>query len=367
MDAWVVDKPGPVDTGPLARVEKDVPDPGPGQVRVCRCAPVASAAPTCTWPRAIFLRATRGSRRATRSSVWSTGSAPGSPPAGSWATASASRGSPTPAGCAASASAGRENLCIDPRFTGWDSTAATPTTPSWTRTTRTRCPTRSTTSTAAPLLCAGIIGYRALPRANLPEGGRLGIYGFGGSAHLTAQIALARGRPRPRHDPLGRGPRLALELGAASAGHADAPPPEPLDSAILFAPVGTLVPPALAALDRGGTLAVAGIYLSDVPPLTTQDHLFEERTLQSVTANTRRDGEAFLAEAARHRHPGLGHALPDGSGRRGAARPGPRPRQRRRRPRALTSGPIRPARAPGRTGDDTGFAGLRGADGAPAD
>ena len=93
--------------------------------------------------------------------------------------------------------------------------------------------------------------------------------------------------------------QLALELGAASAGGADAAPPEPLDSAILFAPVGTLVPPALAALDRGGTLAIAGIYLTDIPTLDYERDLFEERTLRSVTANTRRDGEEFLAEAAR--------------------------------------------------------------------
>ena len=152
---------------------------------------------------------------------------------------------------------------------------------------------------AAPLLCAGIIGYRALLRANLPEGGRLGIYGFGGSAHLTAQVALARGARVHVMTRSEEAQRLALELGAASAGGADAVPPEPLDSAILFAPVGTLVPPALAALDRGGTLAVAGIYLSDIPPLHYQEHLFEERALQSVTANTRRDGEEFLAEAAR--------------------------------------------------------------------
>ncbi len=95
--------------------------------------------------------------------------------------------------------------------------------------------------------------------------------------------------------------QLALELGAASVGGADAAPPEPLDSAILFAPVGTLVPPALAALDRGGTLAIAGIYLTDIPPLDYERDLFEERTLRSVTANTRRDGEEFLAEAARIR------------------------------------------------------------------
>ncbi len=152
---------------------------------------------------------------------------------------------------------------------------------------------------AAPLLCAGIIGYRALRRANLPEGGRLGIYGFGGSAHITAQVALARGARVHVMTRSEAAQELALALGAASAGGADARPPEPLDSAILFAPVGTLVPPALAALDRGGTLAIAGIHLSDVPPLDYEAHLFEERTLRSVTANTRRDGEAFLAEAAR--------------------------------------------------------------------
>jgi propanol-preferring alcohol dehydrogenase len=152
---------------------------------------------------------------------------------------------------------------------------------------------------AAPLLCAGIIGYRALQRCELPPGGRLGIYGFGGSAHLTAQIALARGARVHVMTRSEEAQRLALELGVASAGGAEDAPPEPLDSALLFAPVGGLVPPALAALDRGGTLAVAGIYLSDIPPLRYEDHLFQERTLRSVTANTRHDGEEFLAEAAR--------------------------------------------------------------------
>ena len=152
---------------------------------------------------------------------------------------------------------------------------------------------------AAPLLCAGIIGYRALRRADVPEGGRLGIYGFGGSAHLTAQVALARGMRVHVMTRSAEARALALELGMASANESDAAPPEPLDAAILFAPVGTLVPPALAALDRGGTLAVAGIHLSDVPSLDYQRHLFEERTLRSVTANTRRDGEDFLEEAAR--------------------------------------------------------------------
>jgi propanol-preferring alcohol dehydrogenase len=152
---------------------------------------------------------------------------------------------------------------------------------------------------AAPLLCSGIIGYRALLRANLPDAGRLGIYGFGGSAHIIAQVALARGARVHVMTRSLEAQQLALALGASSVGGADAEPPEPLDSAILFAPVGTLVPPALAALDRGGTLAIAGIYLSDIPVLNYAEHLFEERTLRSVTANTRADGEAFLAEAAR--------------------------------------------------------------------
>jgi propanol-preferring alcohol dehydrogenase len=159
-------------------------------------------------------------------------------------------------------------------------------------------PTVFTDDEAAPLLCAGIIGYRALRRSNLPAGGRLGIYGFGGSAHLTAQIAMAEGARVHVLTRSAEAQALARDLGAASVGEADAQPPEKLDSAILFAPVGDLVLPALAALDRGGTLAIAGIYLSDIPTMHYEDYLFEERTLQSVTANTRNDGEEFLRRAA---------------------------------------------------------------------
>lgn len=150
----------------------------------------------------------------------------------------------------------------------------------------------------APLLCAGIIGYRALARCELPPGGRLGIYGFGASAHLTAQAAIAQGAVvhAVSRSPASR--ELALELGAASAG--EDRPPEPLDAAILFAPVGELVPPALEALDRGGTLAVAGIHLTDIPVLNYERHLFQERTLRSVTANTRADGRAYLELALAH-------------------------------------------------------------------
>jgi propanol-preferring alcohol dehydrogenase len=195
--------------------------------------------------------------------------------------------------------AGRENLCPNAVFTGWmvnggyAELAAVPEDFAY------AIPEGVEPMHAAPLLCAGIIGYRALRRTELPHGGRLGIYGFGGSAHLTTQVALAEGA---RVHVLTRGEAaraLALELGAASAGGAYDRPPEPLDAAILFAPVGDLVPVALAALDRGGTLAIAGIHQTEIPPLDYDEHLFQERTLRSVTANTRRDGHEFLAAAAR--------------------------------------------------------------------
>src|SRR5205807_4076129 len=194
---------------------------------------------------------------------------------------------------------GDENLCLDPRFTGWDADGGYAEYALVDEAYAYRLPDVFDDEHAAPLLCAGIIGYRALRRAKLPEGGRLGIYGFGASAHLAAQVAMFEGATV---HVLTRAPdaqRLALELGAASAGGAADAPPEPLDAAILFAPVGTLVPVALQALDRGGTLSVAGIYLTDIPSLNYERDLFNERALTSVTANTRADGEAFLEIAAR--------------------------------------------------------------------
>jgi propanol-preferring alcohol dehydrogenase len=194
---------------------------------------------------------------------------------------------------------GRENLCAQSRYTGWDADggyAEYATVPAdyaypW--------PTGLDPAANAPLLCAGIIGYRALRRADLPIGGRLGIYGFGGSAHLTAQVALAEGATVHVMTRSAAARALAVELGCASAQGADDAPPEPLDAAILFAPVGELVPVALEALRPGGTLAVAGIHLTDVPPLDYQRHLFHEKQLRSVEANTRADGRELLALAAR--------------------------------------------------------------------
>jgi propanol-preferring alcohol dehydrogenase len=194
---------------------------------------------------------------------------------------------------------GDENLCVDPRFTGWDADGGYAEYAVVDEDFAYAIPDSFDDAHAAPLLCAGIIGYRALRRTNLPPGGRLGIYGFGASAHLAAQVAMFEGATVHVMTRSVDAQRLALDLGAASAQGGSDPPPEPLDAAILFAPVGTLVPPALEALDRGGTLSVAGIYLSDIPSLNYERDLFDERVLTTVTANTRADGEAFLDIAAR--------------------------------------------------------------------
>ena len=151
---------------------------------------------------------------------------------------------------------------------------------------------------AAPLLCAGIIGYRALRRSHIQPAQRLGLYGFGASAHITIQIARHWGcsvyvfSHRKEHQ------QLARQLGATWVGHSADFPPEKLHSAIIFAPVGNLVLPALQTLDRGGTVALAGIHMSAIPSLNYSRDLFQERTLQSVTANTQQDGIDLLQVAA---------------------------------------------------------------------
>jgi propanol-preferring alcohol dehydrogenase len=193
---------------------------------------------------------------------------------------------------------GRENLCRTPSFTGWDADGGYAEQCVVDERFAYRLPDWYDDEQAAVLLCSGIIGYRALRLADLPPAGRLGIYGFGASAHLTAQLALRQGASVHVLTRSEDAQRLALGLGASSAGGATDPPPEPLDAAILFAPAGDLVPAALRALERGGTLAVAGIHLSQIPPLDYATELFHERVLRSVTANTRRDGDQFLALAA---------------------------------------------------------------------
>jgi alcohol dehydrogenase, propanol-preferring len=297
MKAWVVETPGAIQSGPLRRVERAVPEPGPGQIRVrvrvcgvCRTdLHLAEGDLTPKHPRVVPGHEVVGV--VDRNGPGCIRFAPGDRVGVPWLARTC--------GVCRFCSDGRENLCVAPRFTGWNVDGGYADYVVAEEGYVYAIPDVFSDEEAAPLLCAGIIGYRALRRSRLPPGGRLGIYGFGGSAHLTAQIALAEGA---RVHVMTRAPEareLALRLGAASAGGADDPPPEPLDSAILFAPVGTLVLPALAALERGGTLAIAGIHLTDIPSLDYQKHLFEERTLCSVTANTRNDGTEFLEAAAR--------------------------------------------------------------------
>jgi alcohol dehydrogenase, propanol-preferring len=196
---------------------------------------------------------------------------------------------------------GRENLCPGSVYTGWDIHGGYAEYLTVADTFAHPLPAGFSDAELAPLLCAGIIGYRALKRAEVPPGGTLGIWGFGGSAHLAAQVALAQGAQVHVFTRAASARELALSLGVASAQDSFDPTPVPLDSAIIFAPVGDMVPPALAALDRGGTLAVAGIYLTDIPALNYQRHLFQERALRSVTSNTRGDAAEFLTLAERLR------------------------------------------------------------------
>lgn len=190
---------------------------------------------------------------------------------------------------------GRENLCPSSRYTGWDADGGYAEYAVVPASYALPLPAGYSDSEVAPLLCAGIIGYHALLCAALPPGGRLGVYGFGGSAHLATQVALAQGATVHVVTRNPAAQALARSLGASSATAGE--PPEPLDSAIIFAPAGTLVPRAMAALDRGGTLALAGIHLTEIPPLDYQAHLFQDRHLRSVTSNTRAQAREFLALA----------------------------------------------------------------------
>ena len=194
--------------------------------------------------------------------------------------------------------AGRENLCDEARFTGLHVDGGFAECLVADERFCLQLPDGYTPVEAAPLLCAGLIGYRSLRAAG--DAQRLGLYGFGASAHIVVQIARHEGRrvfafTRPG-DEEGRG--FARALGAEWAGDSLAPPPEELDAAIIFAPVGALVPKALAAVAKGGTVVCAGIHMSDVPGFP-YELLWGERSVCSVANLTRRDGEEFMALAPR--------------------------------------------------------------------
>jgi alcohol dehydrogenase, propanol-preferring len=299
MRAWVVHEPGPVATGPLRLIDRPVPEPGQGQllIKVLRCGvcrtdlhltegDLPPKAPDVTPGHEVVGEIVATGPGVSRFGV-------GDRVGAAWLAG-------TDGSCRYCRS-GRENLCPNSIYTGWDIHGGYAEYLAAADAYVYELPKGFSDAELAPLLCAGIIGYRALKLADLPAGGRLGIWGFGGSAHLVAQVAIAQGAAVHVFTRGEKARELARELGVASAQDSFDPSPEPLDSAILFAPVGTLVPPALAALDRGGTLAVAGIYLTDIPSLNYDADLFQERTLRSVTSNTRGDGEEFLHLAERLR------------------------------------------------------------------
>ncbi len=307
MQAWILTHPAPVSQQPLRRVELPRPQPGPGQVlvrmRVCGICRTDLHVAEGELPQRrpdiipghqvvgevveLGPEDTAGLRLGQRVGVAWLHSADG--------------------GCRFCRT-GRENLCERAEFTGWSVPGG------YAEFLLARAafvyplPDELGDAQAAPLLCAGIIGYRSLRLCGLGDaqggrwaGVRLGIYGFGAAGHLAIQIARARGaevyvctRDHVRHQ------ALAAELGAAWVGNATAPPPVPLDAAIMFAPAGELVPAALRALDRGGALVLGGIHMSLIPPLN-YDWLYGERLIRSVANNTRADGREFLAEAARAR------------------------------------------------------------------
>ena len=193
---------------------------------------------------------------------------------------------------------GRENLCAKARFTGYQvdggyaEYAVVPARFAY------PIPPVFSDDQAAPLLCAGIIGYRALRLSGIKPGQRLGLYGFGASAHIAIQIARHWGCDVYVSSLKKEHQDLARELGARWVGGATDSPPDTLHGAIIFAPAGELVPPALRALERGGTLALAGIHMSPIPSLDYDREVFGERVIRSVTANTRQDGLDLLREAA---------------------------------------------------------------------
>ena len=196
---------------------------------------------------------------------------------------------------------GRENLCDRARFTGYDLDGGYAEFAVADERFCFALPASLEPAHAAPLLCAGLIGYRSLVAAG-DSAERLGLYGFGASAHIVAQVARAQGRrifafTRPGDE---EAARFAMELGAAWAGSSEAAPPEALDAAIIFAPVGSLVPAALRAVARGGTVVCAGIHMSDIPSFS-YDLLWGERVVRSVANLTRRDGEEFFGLLARTR------------------------------------------------------------------
>ncbi|MGH8013102.1 MAG: zinc-dependent alcohol dehydrogenase family protein [Candidatus Binataceae bacterium] len=297
MRAMAVHTPAPIETNPLSAIETERPGPGRDEIliRVKRCGVcrtdlhVAEGDLPPRHSRIVPGHEVVGVVERVGSGCKKFG--PGTRVGIAWLRETC--------GVCAYCRANRENLCPNARFTGYDHDGGYAEWATVREDFAYALPDTISDDEAAPMLCAGIIGYRALRRAEVKSGTAVGLYGFGGSAHLAMQVlkywkcrvfVMTRG---------GRHRELAEAMGADWVGTAAEPPPAALASAILFAPAGELVPPALEALDRGGILAVAGIYLSPIPSLDYERHLFYEKQLRSVTANTRADGREFLELAGK--------------------------------------------------------------------
>ncbi|HKZ06239.1 MAG TPA: zinc-dependent alcohol dehydrogenase family protein [Methylomirabilota bacterium] len=296
MRAMRLEAQAPIASAPLRPVEMPAPEPGPGEIRVrvracalCRTdlhviegdlsprrLPLVPGHQAVGVVEALGANAARF-RRGDRVGV-------------AWLRSSC--------GVCRFCAADRENLCPASTYTGWTHDGGFAEACCVPEAFAYAVPAVWDDAEAAPLLCAGIIGYRALRRSQVARGGTLALYGFGSSAHVTLQIARHWGCEVlvSTRDPAHRA--LARDLGALWVGGPGERLPAPVSAAIVFAPSGALVPAALRDLDRGGTLALAGIHMSDLPAMSYEPHLFWEKTVQSVTANTRADGEALLAEAA---------------------------------------------------------------------
>lgn len=296
MKAMVLSRTADVSTTPLSLEERPMPQPGPGEVLVrvkvcgvCRTDlhVVEGELPDITLPlipghQAVGVVSELG--------PGVTDVRPGDRVGIAWLQGTCGR-------CEYCAD-GRENLCLQARFTGYRVDGGYAEYARVSARFAYPIPDVFSDDEAAPLLCAGIIGYRALKLSNIRPGQRLGLYGFGASAHIAIQIARHWGCEVYVSSLKKEHQELARALGARWVGGATDRPPDPLHGAILFAPAGELVAPALRALARGGTLALAGIHMSPIPTLNYDEELFGERILRSVTANTRQDGLDLLREAA---------------------------------------------------------------------
>lgn len=296
MRAMILSAPGAIENEPLRLVEIPIPEPGPGEVLirvevcgVCRTdlhvveGDLPPQKPSIVPGHEVVGRVEMRGSGASRFRV-------GDRVGVAWLHASC--------GACPYCRRGDENLCDHPQFTGWHVDGGYAEYTVAPEAFIYPLPEEVSSREAAPFLCAGIIGYRALCRSDVQREQPLGLYGFGASAHVVIQIARHWGCPVYVCTRGDRHQALARQMGAVWVGPADALPPEKLRSAIIFAPAGELVPIALEALDKGGTLALAGIYMTPVPELDYQKYLFLERNVRSVTANTRRDGEALLRLAA---------------------------------------------------------------------